>query len=337
MAWGALRWLKRKKKKLSEWDKKAIWSLALGGPVLHLAMDGMNNYGIHPLWPLWGGWVFGDTLFIIEPLLWLALFPVVYFSTNRRAFRWAAETILVALFTAVWILPITRWYSALAIGLFGVAMWLATRKAKPRLRADLCSIVAISVLLVFTVCGAYARRVVHAANLELHPTAELHDVVLTPFPSNPFCWNIVTVETFAEGSRYRLRRGRFSPWPRWVAAAQCPRFPTQGATALLTPVPDLWGAEFDWEGQYVAAVGDLQDYVDYSCTWAAFLKFSRAPFLQEEGQSIWAGDLRFDYGPDLGFAEMEVSESEPPCPRTPGWIPPRASEFYKAAGLPNSP
>src|SRR5690606_20591590 len=81
-------WLKRNVKNLSSWDEKAIWFLSLLSPVIHLGMDSLNNYGVHPFWPFWNGWMYGDSVFIIEPLLWLALFPVVYFVTTNRRWRW---------------------------------------------------------------------------------------------------------------------------------------------------------------------------------------------------------------------------------------------------------
>ncbi len=312
-------WLKRKVKQLSRWDLRAAWGLALTAPLLHLGMDALNNYGVHPFWPVWNGWVYGDSLFIMEPLLWLALFPVVYFVSIRRSWRWTVETLLVALLTAVWILPITRWYSALTIFAMGALMWWACRKSKPRWRAQFCAAMGVSVVVVFSLVSTYARGRLVKAHSEQNPTAKLHDAVLTPFPANPLCWNVITVETFAEGARYRLRRGVFSPFPFLVAADGCPHMPTTGPTAYLSAVPDLWGPEFAWDGQYQAAVIDLKEYVDLSCAWSAFLRFSRTPFLQEEEGSLWAGDLRYDYGPELGFAELEVPEDSGPCK---GWVPP---------------
>jgi inner membrane protein len=321
-------WLNRKTGKPNRWDTLAIWGLAVSGPILHLTLDGLNNYGVHPFWPFWNGWIYGDTLFIIEPLLWVALFPIVYFSTKRRAVRWLGETIMVALFTAMWILPITRWYSATAIALLSIFLWFTTRKAKPKLRAQVCAALGLAIIGMFFLCSRYARRQVEKQNAELHPSAVLHDVVLTPYPANPFCFSVLTVETFSDRTRYRMRRGRFSPFPSLVAAADCPSFPLQGSTAYLTAVPAIWGPQYVWEGQYLSSVADMKDYMEYSCGWSGFLKFARAPFLQEEKESIWAGDLRFDYGPELGFAEMEVPEKAPPCKEwIPGWLEPRRDIF----------
>lgn len=321
-------WISRKRKKVEEPERKALWLLAVLGPLMHIAMDSANNYGVHPFWPVWNGWVFGDSLFIMEPLLWVALFPIPYFASNRRTYRWVGETFLIALFTAMWILPLTRWYSAVLILAFGALLWHFCRRSKPRWRADFCSAMAVMVVLVFSVCSLFSRAIIQKQNAELHPTAALQDVVLTPFPANPLCWNLITVETFSDGARYRVRRGRFALAPSLVAAADCPRFPVNGSTAFLSPIPALWGPQYDWEGQYQTAVSDLKGYEDYSCNWANFLGFARVPFLQEEGEKIWAGDLRFDYGPELGFAELEVPEQTSPCLGwIPAWLKPRRALF----------
>lgn len=328
-----LRWVRGKKprKKLPVFEQRALWGVALAAPTLHIAFDGLNNYGVHPFWPVWNGWMYGDSVFILEPLLWVALFPVVFFLTQRRAVRWVVETSLVALFTALWILPISRWYTLLIVLGMGAGMFTACRRAKPGWRATFSLTTAALVVLGFSMLSIIARKRLENHNALLHPGAKLHDVVLSPFPANPLCWSVVTIETYldpAKTKRYRLRRGTFAPFPSLAVAAQCPRFPSKGSTAYLATVPDLWGPEFQWEGQYQAAVSDLTSYREYSCVWSDFLRFARAPFLQEEGGSLWAGDLRFDYGPELGFAELEVPDAPGPCGGwVPPWIPPRADLF----------
>jgi inner membrane protein len=57
--------------------------LAAGaGLVLHLAMDGMNVYGVHPFWPFDNNWYYGDLVFIVEPRV-----PPRIFITIRRFAR----------------------------------------------------------------------------------------------------------------------------------------------------------------------------------------------------------------------------------------------------------
>ncbi|NUO53640.1 MAG: metal-dependent hydrolase, partial [Polyangiaceae bacterium] len=65
------------------------WILGLGalGPVVHLFMDGLNIYGIHPFWPVYDGWIYGDAVFIVEPLLWLTAVPFLFADARTAPTR----------------------------------------------------------------------------------------------------------------------------------------------------------------------------------------------------------------------------------------------------------
>ena len=55
---------------------------ACAGLLLHLAMDGMNVYGVHPFWPWNTHWYYGDLVFIVETRV-----PPRIFITIRRFAR----------------------------------------------------------------------------------------------------------------------------------------------------------------------------------------------------------------------------------------------------------
>jgi inner membrane protein len=44
----------------------------VAGFALHLSMDFLNSYGVHPFYPLNNGWFYGDMIFIVEPVFWVA-------------------------------------------------------------------------------------------------------------------------------------------------------------------------------------------------------------------------------------------------------------------------
>ena len=48
-----------------EW--RLISLLAFLGPLTHMALDFLNNYGVHPFWPIDNHWYFGDWVFVLEP------------------------------------------------------------------------------------------------------------------------------------------------------------------------------------------------------------------------------------------------------------------------------
>ncbi len=74
-----------RKKRLSRADWQLLAGVALVSPLLHLAMDFANNYGVASFWPLDDGWFYGDSLFILEPSLWLVSIARCGCRTARRA------------------------------------------------------------------------------------------------------------------------------------------------------------------------------------------------------------------------------------------------------------
>lgn len=59
--------------------------LAYIGTLSHPALDYMNNYGIRLLEPFSPRWFYGDTLFIIDAVLWTALPLGIWLSRKREA------------------------------------------------------------------------------------------------------------------------------------------------------------------------------------------------------------------------------------------------------------
>ncbi|MDA1095590.1 MAG: metal-dependent hydrolase [Acidobacteria bacterium] len=54
-------------------DGRALVLLAYVGVLSHVGLDYLNTYGIRLLMPFSGRWFYGDTLFIIDPWLWILL------------------------------------------------------------------------------------------------------------------------------------------------------------------------------------------------------------------------------------------------------------------------
>lgn len=66
---------------------RAGWLLLLSyvGVMLHVALDLLNPYGLRILAPFDWRWFYGDTLFIIDPWLWLVLGIGVWVARRRAA------------------------------------------------------------------------------------------------------------------------------------------------------------------------------------------------------------------------------------------------------------
>ena len=80
----------------------ALLLLAYIGTLSHPALDWLNTYGIRLLEPFSSKWFAGDTLFIIDIWLWIALIGGVWVSLRReRAGRGDATRPAIAAFAAI--------------------------------------------------------------------------------------------------------------------------------------------------------------------------------------------------------------------------------------------
>ncbi len=64
-----------------------LFLLSLVSIASHPVLDTLNTYGVRWLLPWSGDWSYGDTLFIIDPWVWLALGAGVWISRKRRRAR----------------------------------------------------------------------------------------------------------------------------------------------------------------------------------------------------------------------------------------------------------
>lgn len=68
--------------------RRAVLATAALGMVLHLSLDFLNVYGVHPFHPLDSRWLYGDMVFIIEPVFWTALGVALALLVPNRVLRW---------------------------------------------------------------------------------------------------------------------------------------------------------------------------------------------------------------------------------------------------------
>ncbi len=65
-------------------DRKWLLILAFIGTLSHPALDWMNSYGVRLLEPFSSQWFYGDTLFIIDLNIWIALAAGVFWSLRKE-------------------------------------------------------------------------------------------------------------------------------------------------------------------------------------------------------------------------------------------------------------
>jgi inner membrane protein len=93
----------------------------------HPLLDTLNTYGVRWLMPFSGRWFYGDTLFILDPWVWIALALGVYFAKWRRPGGSRPARLALA---AVLIYTVTMTISGWAAGKL-IAREVALLSAKP--------------------------------------------------------------------------------------------------------------------------------------------------------------------------------------------------------------
>jgi inner membrane protein len=309
-------WQRLADRPLSSRDWVRLTLLALLAPLLHIAMDALNTYGVHPWWPVDNRWFYGDSVFIVEPLFWACAAPLAFLLRSRVARGLVVLVLSGALYLA-FTTGIVATGSVAAFCVLAVAMLAIGRLAAPRIALAAAIGGCFVVSAVFVIAGRQAIARIGADAIARLPGWTTLDRILTPLPMNPLCWEAILVQE--DGDRYALRRASVSIVP----SLQCPTGMGRPITAPLQAValPDT--PYLRWHGEIVASRDRLRALAATSCEVAALLRFARAPWFRESAGKRLAGDLRYDREPELGFAELDLTASSS-CPGyVPPWTPPR--------------
>jgi inner membrane protein len=81
------RWRRRKAPDRPTVHTGWLFGLAVIGTLSHPALDWLNNYGVRFLEPFASNWSYGDTIFIIDVWIWIALALSLWFSMRRERRR----------------------------------------------------------------------------------------------------------------------------------------------------------------------------------------------------------------------------------------------------------
>jgi inner membrane protein len=300
-------------------DYCSMFALCLAGPLAHIAMDSSNNYGVHPFWPLYRGWIYGDAVFIVEPFFWAAGLPPLVFAARSAITRSALLAFLAlgvgsTFFVRFVPAPMALLLALLALGCAGAA-WRASPPFRALFGVGLCLAVAASFF-------AASRTAVSAVRSALGHESELFDVVVTPMPANPLCFMVLTVER--HGGDYVARRATVATWPALFPHSSCPDT-EERATASFAPSSAADTAHVRWRGDYVAPFSRLAALYRDNCQAAALLRFFRVPYwVDGDDGTLIFGDLRYDRSPGLDFSDARIERWPTSCPSAvPSWTPPR--------------
>jgi inner membrane protein len=328
MLWGWQSWTK------AQWSQKDWRSLALVSAVsllMHLWFDFHNSYGIHPFWPYDSRWFYGDTLFIIEPMVWLSFAIPLYFLMHSRLAGGFLLFVIAISLGAVWFSGVVPWLMIGVTTIAAAALSICAKRLNTFLRPFLAWSSFLLVTLIYFSTGTQVRNHLRSVIQGVEPDARIFDITLTPMPVNPFCWMFITAETDSSG-RYVARRAMYAVAPEVVKLDDCRNPRTEANTAPLVEVTGFEKFMIRWDGVYKAPLNEMRELYESDCVANAALRFMRNPYwvLREESRVI--GDLRYDMNEGLDFADLDMNQYLS-CPKwIPDWVPPRQDILRSSSG-----
>ncbi|MCK6526989.1 metal-dependent hydrolase [Myxococcota bacterium] len=292
----------------------ALAGVALAAGLLHVGADALNDYGVHPFSPFDHRWIYGDTLFIAEPAIWLALLPFAAAAAPSRAARVLCLALAAIPLGLAWGGVLGTLPTALGLTAWAVLALFAQSRLGGVLPAWAG---LLAVVLAFAAGARAARTLVSEALARAAPGERIAQVVVSPAPGNPACARVIAASV--DGADWRLRLGTVDLLRRRGDAPACHPFAHRPRTLALeppsTPVPE----GVVWLGEYSVPLAEIRAASAEDCRLAALLRFARVPFLADPPEGRIAGDLRYDIEPGLGFAEIPL-DGAGPCPSpVPPW------------------
>ena len=309
----ALLWLlwpaARKVLQVSAAARKGVAVAAGLGLLLHLGMDYLNSYGLHPFAPVDARWLYGDVLYIIEPVFWVLLGVPLIRQIARPAVRIGLLALLAVILAGCTAAGFLLWQSLAVLAVAGLAVGRGRRALATG------TVLSLGWIALQAGMSHAARNEVAASLVQQDAGSTLLDAAMTPFPANPVCWSFVSVERDVARGSYRLRRGVLSLAESVVPTSSCPAKLAGGAA------PDgVAGVALFSSAQ--ASLADLQHLRQSNCHVDAWLRFARMPLVDPDH----ATDLRFGNLGATNFSTIDyAARAGTPCPAwLPRWDPPRA-------------
>ncbi|MFL6672680.1 MAG: metal-dependent hydrolase [Massilia sp.] len=287
------------------------------GLLLHVGLDYLNVYGVHPFHPFDSRWLYGDLIFIVEPVFWIAFGTPLAAMANRPSARWVLFALLAGAPVVFTISGLLQWGSLLGLALLGgLLAWLERGGAVRDRKALVAGFAAgIGFVAVQAAAAHAARALVTEQLVRRDPATTVLDVPLSAFASNPLCWAFVAIERNAAAGTYRLSRGALSLAPSVTPVASCP-------AALGGPGGPAQTPALAWLWEERGQLAQLRELRNSNCHFDAWLRFARAPSLDAGA----ATDVRFGPPGSANFSTLPYAAiAAAPCPgHVPRWGYPRA-------------
>ena len=293
-------------------DRNGVLATAAVAMVLHLSLDFLNSYGVHPFHPLDSRWLYGDMVFIIEPVFWTALGVALALLAPTRLLRGLLAALILAAPIVFFSMGFLQWGSLAGLLLLaGVVASMARRGGSAGVITALAACVGF--IAVQAVTAHLAREQIRSALALVDPGSRILDLPLSAFPSNPLCWSFATVTDNGGAGSYAVRVGVLSLAPGVSDVAACPaRFGGEPGTAART---------LSWKYREERSLASLRALQQDNCHFDGWLRFARVPSLVD-GK---ATDIRFSAPGVDNFSTLPYAAlADRPCPApVPQWGRPR--------------
>lgn len=262
----------------------AVWS--------HPALDWLNTYGIRFLMPFDGRWFYGDTLFIIDPWVWLlagSASVVAHTRSRASVTAWiglaAAITLLMREVAVVPPAALVVWCAGLG-AVAALRRWGGAQQRLP----------AVATVMLLALCGYIVGMCVGSVTARREATAWLAarevdpiEIMAGPVPANPFVRDVVVVD----GNHYHFLEVDWLADPRVrVGGPAIPIGPRGPVTDAALSAPQVQGLR----------------------TWMRFPSFDVDETAQ--GYRVTIRDVRYARIGAVGFgvAAVELDRSLRPVP-----------------------
>lgn len=266
------------------------------GFLLHLFLDWLNLYGIHPFYPFRADWFYADLVFIVEPTFWvLFVTPLALYAKRTwiRAFSLAPLWMFLAFFTY-------KSYLSGPSAAFLVVLTLAMLAYTKLFKASLIGLLKLSLAsMALYLGGLYAAKqaAMQAPSLASSSTRKLVDVALSSLPAYPLCWSYTSIEKESANDRVVVRRGVINIVEKFWPALSCPK-----AFSFEGPVEKSYSREL------------FRQWFEKDCHFKEWLRFARIPYLDEK--TATALDFRFSRSEDASanFTTLyQAGKQRPSC------------------------
>lgn len=294
---------------------RALVLAVVTGFLLHIGMDFMNSYGVHPFYPFDMRWMYGDLVFIVEPVFWVGAGVPLIMTIRRRWLRWLWTDLLATVLVGCVVLGYLHPASLLMLAAIGLIAAAASTLRGGATRAGFAAGLGLCLAFIgVQAIGSATARAMLGDELALRaPASHLVDAALTAYPANPLCWTYAAIELDPARDDYHVRRGVLSLAPGLMPVTSCPT----GLAGYLYVAP---GVSIAMVSDDAASLSALRTRAATDCRLRAWLRFSRTPLLQGD----IATDLRFSKGRTPNFSTIDLDAGKD-CPApVPPWGTPRA-------------